>query len=80
MSGITNSKIFDSSELFSCLLEMGLEYYLLCIREGLLCGKGVESPRGRGRLSGARESQLFLRSNQSNRVDYTDLIICGHKL
>ena len=41
---------------------------------------GVESPRGRGRLSGARESQLFLRSNESNRVDYTDLIICGHKL
>ena len=29
------------------------------IREGLLCGKGVEPPRGRGRLSGARESQLF---------------------
>ena len=28
-------------------------------REGLLCGKGVEPPRGRGRPSGARESQLF---------------------
>ena len=28
-------------------------------RKGLLCGKGVEPPRGRGRLSGARESQLF---------------------
>ena len=26
---------------------------------GLLCGKGVEPPRGRGRPSGARESQLF---------------------
>ena len=51
-------KIVDSSEL-SCLLEMGVEYYLVCIREGLLCGKGVEPRRGRGRLSGARESQLF---------------------
>ena len=28
-------------------------------REGLLCGKGVEPPRGRGRPSGARESQVF---------------------
>ena len=26
---------------------------------GLLCGKGVEPPRGGGRPSGARESQLF---------------------
>ena len=26
---------------------------------GLLCGKCVEPPRGRGRPSGARESQLF---------------------
>ena len=26
---------------------------------GLLCGKGVEPPRGRERPSGARESQLF---------------------
>ena len=26
---------------------------------GLLCGTGVEPPRGRGRLSGGRESQLF---------------------
>ena len=77
MSGIV-SKILDSSELL-CLLEMGVEYYLVCIREGLLCGKGVEPPRGRGRLSGARESQLFSRSNQSDRVDYTDLIKCGHK-
>ena len=74
------SKILDSSELLSCLLERGKEYYLVCIKEGLLCGKGVEPPRGRGRLSGARETQLFLRSNQSNRVDYTDLTICGHKL
>ena len=74
------SKILDSSELFSCLLETGVEYYLACFREGLLCGKGVEPPRGRGRLSGVRETQLFLRSNQSNRVDYTDVIICGHKL
>ena len=74
------SKILDSSELLSCLLEMGVEYYLVCIREGLLCGKGVEPPRGRERLSGARETQLFLRRNQSNRVDYTDLITCGHKL
>ena len=53
------SKILDSSELLSCLLEMGAEYYLVCIREGLLRGKGVEPPRGRGRLSGARESQPF---------------------
>ena len=42
--------------------------------------EGVEPPRGRGRGSGARETQLFLRSNQSNRVDYAGLIICGHKL
>ena len=28
-------------------------------REGLLCGKGVEPPRGRGKPSGARESQVF---------------------
>ena len=69
------SKILDSSELLSCLLEMGVEYYLVCFREGLLCGKGVEPPRGRGRLSGARESQLFLCSNQSSRVDYTGVIL-----
>ena len=69
------SKILDSSELLSCPLEMGVEYFLVCIREGLLCGKSVEPPRGCGRLSGVRETQLFLRSNQSNRVDYTDLII-----
>ena len=42
------SKILDSSELLSCPVEMGVEYYLVCIREGLLCGKGMESPRGRG--------------------------------
>ena len=72
------SKILDSSELL-CLLEMGVEYNLVCIREGLLCGKGVEPSRGRGRLSGVRETQLFLRSNQSNRLDYTDLTIGGHK-
>ena len=53
------SKILDSSELLSCLLEMDVEYSLVCIREGRLGGKGVEPPRGRGRLSGARESQLF---------------------
>ena len=53
------SKILDSSELSSYLLEMGVEYYLACIREGMLCGKGVEPPRGGGRLSRARESQLF---------------------
>ena len=57
---------------------MGVEYYQVCIREGLLCGKGVEPPWGRGRLIGVRETQLFLRSNQSNLVDYTILIICGH--
>ena len=28
---------------------------------GLLCGAGVKPPRGRGRLSGAREAQLFFR-------------------
>ena len=54
------SKILYSSELLLCPLEMGVEYYLVCIREGLLCGKGVEPPRGRGRLSGALEWQLFL--------------------
>ena len=54
------SKILDSSELLSCLLEMVVEYYLVCMTEGMLCGKDVEPPRGRGRLSGARESQLFL--------------------
>ena len=58
------SKILDSSELLSCLLEMGVEYYLVCVREGLLCRKGVEPPRGRGRLSGARESQLFFRDRE----------------
>ena len=31
------SKVLDSREL-SYLLEMGVEYYLVCIREGLLCG------------------------------------------
>ena len=74
------SKILDSSELLSCLPEMGVEYCLVCIREGLPCGKGVEPPRRRGTLSGVRETQLFLRRNRSNVVDYTDLIICGHKL
>ena len=74
------NKILDSGELLSSLLEMGVEYYLVCIIEGLLCGKGVEPPRGRGRLRGVRETQLFLRSNQSNRVDYADFITCGHKL
>ena len=38
---------------------MGVESCLVCITEGLLCGKGVEPPRGRGRLSGVWESQLF---------------------
>ena len=35
----------------------------LCVghRERLLCGKGVEPPRGSGKPSGARESQLFFR-------------------
>ena len=74
------SKILDSSELLSCLLEMGVEYHLVSNREGLLCWKGAEPPRGRGRLSGVRETKLFLRSNQRNRVDYADLTICGHKL
>ena len=45
MSGIVVSKILDSSELLSCLLEMSLEYYLVvCIREGLLAvweGRGA---------------------------------------
>ena len=68
------SEILDSSELLPCLLEIGVENYLVCIREGLLCGIGVEPPRGRGRLSGVPETQLFLRSNQCNLVGYTDLI------
>ena len=73
------SKILNSSKLL-CLLEIGVEYCLVCIREGLLCGKGVEPSRGRVRLSGVRQTQLFLRSNQSNRVDYADIKICGHML
>ena len=55
------SKILDSSELLSCLLEIGVEHSRVCIKEGLLCEKGVEPPRGRGRLSGVRDTQLFLR-------------------
>ena len=67
------SKILDSSEL-SCLLEMDVQYYLGCIRETAVWeGRGATARRGR--LSGARKTQLFLRSNQSNRVDYTDLTI-----
>ena len=65
------SKIPDSSELLSCLLEMGVEYYLVCIREGLLCGNGVEPPRGRGRLSGARESHLY-KKLKTSAVSTTD--------
>ena len=52
-----------------------LEYHLVSIREGLLCGKGVEPLRGRGRLIRVRETQLFLRSNLSNRVEFTDIFI-----
>ena len=36
-------------------------------REGLLCGKGVEPPRGRGRPSGARELQVFWGILQYNK-------------
>ena len=53
------SLVVATATVSSCLLETGVEYYLVCIREGLLCGKGMESPRGRGRLSGVRETQLF---------------------
>ena len=74
------SKILDSSDLLSCTLEMDIEYYIVCIKEGLLCGEGVEPPPDRGRLSGVRETQLFLRTNQSIRVDYADLKMCGHML
>ena len=42
------------------------------MREGLLCGKGVEPPRGRGRLSGARESQLFFGVYYNKNV-FTDI-------
>ena len=66
------SKILDSSELLSCLLEMGAEYYLVCIREGLLCGKGVEPPRDRGRLSGVRESQMFF-GVYYNKKNFNDI-------
>ena len=38
--------------------------------------EGAEPPQGCGRLSGVRETQLFLHSNQSNRVDSTGLTIC----
>ena len=37
------SKILDSSKLL-WPLDMGVEYYLVCIREGLLYGKNVEPP------------------------------------
>ena len=63
------SKILDSSELLSCLLERGKEDYLVCMREGQLSGKGVDPPRGRGRPSGFQETQVFLRNIQSNPVD-----------
>ena len=66
---------------------MGVEYYLVCIREGLLFGKGVESPRGRGRLSGVWETQLFLRSNQRKVIGwiiqilkYVDISCNGAKM
>ena len=55
------SKILDSSELLSCLLEMGVEY---CLVPGMYQRRTVVW-EGRGatarprRLSGARESQLF---------------------
>ena len=41
---------------------------------GLLCGAGVEPPRGRGRPSGARESQLFFGcySNKYNKNVFKD--------
>ena len=39
--------------------------------------EGVEPPRGRGRLSGVRETQLLLHSNQSNRVEYTKTPVGG---
>ena len=68
------SRILDTSELLSCLLQMSVEYYLVCIREGLLCGKGLGATTRPGRIIGVRETQLFLRSNQSNRVDDTDLM------
>ena len=45
----------------SCLLEMGVEYYLvpgMYQRNAAVLG-GVDPPRGRGRLSGVREMQLF---------------------
>ena len=53
------SKMLDSRELLSCLLEIGIGYCLVCIREGLLCVKGVEPPRGGGRISGVREAAVF---------------------
>ena len=71
------SKILDSSEFSSCLLEMGVEYYLVpCMYQ-----RRTAVWEGRGATARPREvkwssGKLFLRSNQSNRVDYTDLI-CG---
>ena len=65
------SGTLDSSESLSCLLQMGVGYYLLCTREGLLCGKGVEPPRGRERLSGAQESQLFF-GVYNNKIVFKD--------
>ena len=45
---------------------------------GLLCGKGVEPPRGGGRPSGARESQLFfgyITTNMFSKIVWTSLDI-----
>ena len=53
---VINGRVVISLQFYK---KMGVEDYLVCIRAGLLCGKGVEPPRGRGSLSGARESQLL---------------------
>ena len=57
-----------------CRTSSGMYQRRAAVREG------VGPPRGRGRLSGVRETQLFLRSSRSTGVNDTGIIICGHKL
>ena len=69
------SKILDSSELLSLPTRNGCRILSGMYQRRAAVWEGVEPPRGRGRLIGARETPLFVRSNQSNRVGYTGLII-----
>ena len=42
------SKILNSSDLLSCLLEIGVEYYMECMKEGLLCKKAWSHRKAAG--------------------------------